>query len=113
MINRHLDHRREPRPHERIWRNHYVDINLKDEWLEHLNSLKVFKLISICEGHVYVGRLGRSTPHFNLRLKAEIIDKFELSDKELIQKLNIKVTEMCQELEYNASMEFQVRILII
>jgi len=29
-----------------------VDVHLEDEWLNKLNSLKVFELRSICEGHV-------------------------------------------------------------
>ena len=33
------------------WRYYEVDANLKDAWLEELNSLAVFDLVSICEGH--------------------------------------------------------------
>lgn len=45
------DVKRECRDHERPWRGYCVDSNLEDEWLERLNSLKVFHLINICEGH--------------------------------------------------------------
>lgn len=65
----------ECRPHERRWRNYCVDKNLKDDWLERLNGLTVFDLISICEGHgseaeTELGRL----PHINLRLKSPIAE---------------------------------------
>ncbi len=71
MDSRHTAaiHRRRVRPcrdHERRWRDHCVDINLEDAWLERLNQLRCFHLISICEGHP-----GRSRPHVNLKLKQE------------------------------------------
>lgn len=62
------------REHQRLWRNHCVDKNLKDDWIESLNSLRAFNLISICEGHLN----GRSNPHgglphINLRLKPDLV----------------------------------------
>lgn len=57
-------------PHERRWRDKCVDAGLSDTWLERLNALAVFDLISICEGHpdepVFEHR---RTPHINLRVK--------------------------------------------
>ena len=65
-----------PRPHERLWHEYCVDKNLEDRWLEALNSLHAFKLISICEGHVhYKGRSTRS-PHINLRMKKRFLRLF-------------------------------------
>ena len=68
----------ECRPHERRWRNFCVDRALKDDWLERLNGLKVFDLISICEGHGTAAEteLGR-LPHFNLRLKSPIAEQLD------------------------------------
>lgn len=62
------------REHERLWRDRCVDKNLKGEWLERLNALRSFDLISICEGHPN-GRpySSRSLPHINLRLKPDLI----------------------------------------
>ena len=56
--------------HQRLWRNQFVDKNLKDEWLEHLNHLKTLNLISICEGHPGSSRNNR--PRMNLRIKDEL-----------------------------------------
>lgn len=58
------------RPFERPWRNFCVDSGLRDDWLERLNSLSVFDLISICEGHSDEdpGEM-RRIPHIHLRLK--------------------------------------------
>ncbi len=65
-----------PRPHERQWHDYCVDKNLEDQWLEALNALHAFKLISICEGHIhYKGRSTRS-PHINLRMKKRFLRIF-------------------------------------
>ena len=62
--------RRECRDHERVWRDHCVDRNLKDAWLEVLNDLAAFDLKSVCEGHVSERTNNdRARPHINLRLK--------------------------------------------
>jgi hypothetical protein len=37
---------------ERAWRRTTVDANLRDEWLEQLNSMRALELRSICEGHI-------------------------------------------------------------
>jgi hypothetical protein len=37
--------------YQRQWKDYQVDKNLSDEWLESLNRLKCFDLISVCEGH--------------------------------------------------------------
>lgn len=37
--------------YQRLWNVRQVDLNLADEWLERLNGLRCFELISICEGH--------------------------------------------------------------
>lgn len=37
--------------YQRTWRDYQVDKNLADEWLESLNRLSCFELVSVCEGH--------------------------------------------------------------
>jgi hypothetical protein len=66
--------RRECRDHEREWRGFCIDQNLEDDWLERLNALEAFGLISICEGHCD-GRSEppRTPPHIKLRLADELL----------------------------------------
>jgi len=63
--------------HERRWRDLCVDKNLKDVWLERLNHLKGFNLVSICEGHhrLYKNPLSKY-PHLNLKLKEQYLPGF-------------------------------------
>jgi hypothetical protein len=66
--------RRKCRDYEREWRGFCVDKNLEDEWLEHLNELKAFDLISICEGHCdRRTEPTRTPPHIKLRLKERLL----------------------------------------
>lgn len=69
------------KPHERRWRNFCVDRGLKDAWLERLNKLAVFELISICEGHPDDPAIRRRFPHINLRVReryvVEIVENWE------------------------------------
>lgn len=62
---------KECEPHQRRWiwkeNNYNVDKNLEDIWLEKLNSLKLFNLINICEGHLEK----RSGSRIYLRIKEE------------------------------------------
>lgn len=78
----------ECRPFERRWRNYCVDRGLKDDWLERLNALKIFDLISICEGHEdEADVVARRLPHFNLRVRENMIGTLERrwsSDRERI-----------------------------
>lgn len=64
--------RRVRKSFEKPWRNRYVDSNLQEHWLEKLNALKVFDLISICEGHAY---RRPAYPHIRVRLKEQCFDK--------------------------------------
>jgi len=73
---------------KRQWRYHKVDENLQDSWLEELNSLKLFSMTSICEGHPR--SLG---PHVCFRLKVDhfavVLDHHE----ELIVVSNSSIEE--------------------
>lgn len=60
--------------HERLWGENAVDRNLNDAWLQRLNNLTCFDLISICEGHFNRPRNSSSPfPHLNLRLKPRLV----------------------------------------
>ena len=48
---------------------------IKYEWLERLNDLSLFDLISICEGHNEGSAEHRQLPHINLRLSDVHITK--------------------------------------
>jgi gamma-glutamylcyclotransferase (GGCT)/AIG2-like uncharacterized protein YtfP len=66
--------RRVCEPGKRIWRTYQVDEELRDEWLGALNSLKVFRLISICQGHESTRpNHPISWPHIHLRMSPERI----------------------------------------
>ena len=61
---------------ERPWRDLCVDRNLQDDWLERLNNLRSFRVISICEGHYHPDSPGGSAkrfPHIKLRLKDQFL----------------------------------------
>ncbi|MGD2155316.1 MAG: hypothetical protein PVG32_00460 [Anaerolineales bacterium] len=60
--------------YERLWEGHCIDKNLADEWLDRLNKLGCFDLISICEGHSD-RRPGSASayPHLNLKLKEHLL----------------------------------------
>ena len=64
--------RRVCEPSKRLWRTYQVDEHLRDEWLGQLNSLNVFRLISICQGHESTRPNHPSSwPHIHLRLGPE------------------------------------------
>ena len=71
--------------HEKRWGNLCVDKNLEDRWLEDLNHLSAFNLISICEGHPAPGKntLSKYT-HINLKLKERLLPGF-LKDWETLR----------------------------
>jgi hypothetical protein len=62
--------RRKCRDYEREWSGFCVDRNLEDDWLERLNRLQAFSLISICEGHCdHRTEPSGKASHIKLRLK--------------------------------------------
>ena len=66
--------RRKCRDYEREWNGFCVDRNLEDDWLERLNDLEVFSLISICEGHCdRQTEPSRTPPHVKLRLRENLL----------------------------------------
>jgi hypothetical protein len=68
--------RRKCRDNEREWNGFCVDRNLEDDWLERLNSLEAFSLISICEGHRdRQTEPSRTPPHVKLRLRENLLPR--------------------------------------
>jgi hypothetical protein len=66
--------RRECKDYEREWNGFCVDRNLEDDWLERLNGLGAFSLISICEGHCdRQMEPSRAPPHVKLRLRESLL----------------------------------------
>lgn len=66
--------RRKCGEHEKEWRGFRVDANLEDGWLECLNDLNAFALISICEGHCdRQAEPSRTPPHIKMRLKEQFL----------------------------------------
>jgi hypothetical protein len=66
--------RRKCRDYEREWNGFCVDRNLEDDWLERLNGLEAFILISICEGHCdRQTEPSRTPPHVKLRLRESLL----------------------------------------
>jgi hypothetical protein len=68
--------RRKCRDYEREWNGFCVDRNLEDDWLERLNGLETFSLISICEGHCdRQTEPSRTPPHVKLRLRESLLPR--------------------------------------
>jgi hypothetical protein len=112
MGNLILRRNRPIREHQRIWQDYYVDKNLDDDWLEMLNSLSFYKMISICEGHFHDNNRPRGAcPHINLRLKEQymplVISKFD----QVSQILRQKLVELFGHENTYADIEFNIKII--
>jgi hypothetical protein len=96
---------------ERLWNDHNVDKNLADAWLDALNSLRTYNLISICEGHIDGGRGPNSTrPHLNLRIKENFLPIFVKEFDSISNELHTKMVELFGEDDTNADLEFKVKL---
>lgn len=105
--------RRKCRDHEREWRGFCVDKNLQDDWLERLNDLQAFSLISICEGHYNrQAEPSRTPPHVKLRLKERLLpDVASYWDEHKMEVLS-KVNELFQtgDTYVNLELKFKLRL---
>ncbi|NOX20109.1 MAG: hypothetical protein GXO99_02440 [Nitrospirae bacterium] len=105
-----LKYIRTPRPYERLWKNLYVDKNLEDEWLERLNDLKVFNLISICEGHPGNGRFSKgSSPHIYLRMKDKFVAPFSQRFGLISDGLYKKLIELFKDRNTITDIEYRIK----
>jgi len=104
-------HIRKPREGERLWNTHIVDINLDDVWLETLNALRVFDLISICEGHVSGGRsLNSNRPHLNFRMKEKFLPLYIRVFDDISNELHLRMVELFGEEDTKAYMEYKMKL---
>jgi len=86
---------REARSGRKFWREHEVDINLDEEWLEKLNSLKCFSLCSICEGHYHSEKPGYLINFPHVRVKFNPRKGFNIS--ELFKRKGQKLKRILKE----------------
>lgn len=100
---------RTPRETERIWNNRIVDKNLEDGWLESLNSLKVFELISICEGQANGRGPFSNRPHINLRIREKHIPMMATHFDEIATNLQKKLIELFGNENTNADIEYKIK----
>ena len=105
--------RRKCRDHEREWRGFCVDKNLQDDWLERLNDLQAFNLISICEGHCNrQSEPSRTPPHVKLRLKERLLPGVASCWDENKMEVLSKVNELFQtgDTYVNLELKFKLRL---
>ncbi len=98
------------RDHEREWRNHCVDANLENTWLEAFNNLRVFSLISICEGHVNSRLPVGSGPHINLRLKDQYIPLMVGEFDRVAYRIQEKLMELWADETTRVEAKFEFRM---
>jgi hypothetical protein len=97
--------KRFPRDDQLEWNGRFVDIDLEDQWLESLNDLIHFNLISICEGHTDRNRY----PHINLRLKAAFLPKNHTQKEVLVKTIREIIDNVFKELQVNYSLTWNER----
>jgi hypothetical protein len=103
--------RRKCRDHEREWRGFCVDRNLKDDWLELLNDLEAFSLISICEGHCNRrAEPSRTPPHVKLRLKERLLPGIAGRWDEHKMEVLAKVNELFQTGDTYVNLELKFKL---
>lgn len=98
--------------HEKRWRDICVDKNLEEVWLEELNDLEVFNLISICEGHNAQRRNPSSKfPHINLKLKEKLLPGFVKDWETLRPEVLNEVHRLFQKGDtyFNLELRFKLR----
>jgi hypothetical protein len=98
--------------HEKKWRNFCVDQNLEEHWLQTLNELNAFNLISICEGH-YGERKNpsRKYAHINLKLKEKLLPGFVKDWETLRPQVLNEVHRLFQigDTYFNLELRFKLR----
>ena len=101
---------RKCRSHQRIWKTYCVDNNLEDSWLESLNSLQAFNLISICEGHAASGDRPRRRAHLNLRLKSAYLPKVALNFEAYVDAFRDRIGRTFYDNSCFIDVEFRVHL---
>jgi hypothetical protein len=104
---------RECRDHQRMWRTHCVDRNLEDAWLEAMNALEVFDLVSICEGQVSQRPSSRrSMPHVNLRLKPGLVPVAIIAWDSLSADLSSSFAAVFDVVDSSVTIELTQQVLL-
>ncbi len=98
------------RDYERPWKDKCVDKNLKDEWLEDLNALLVFDLVSVCEGHPQ--SMYTCQPHLNLQLRPAAVEPVFASRTNVLELVGTQINKLFSESDTDAEMELKSRICI-
>jgi hypothetical protein len=103
---------KECQAHEKRWRDLCVDKNLAEHWLEILNDLSAFNLISICEGHHSQPKNSPSKfAHINLKLKEELLPGFVKDWETLRPEILNEVHRLFQKGDtyFNLELRFKLR----
>jgi hypothetical protein len=100
------------RDYERERKGVCVDRNLEDDWLEGLNGLEAFSLISICEGHCdRQAEPSRTPPHVKLRLGENLLPSIASRWDEHKMAIVSEVTRLFQagDTYVNLELKFKLR----
>ena len=98
--------------HERPWRDWAVDRNLDDRWLERLNNLESFSLVSICEGHLEVEpKSVKRRPCIILRPKEAYIMPLTVRWYELKDAIALEIESIWPDKETIIEFEIQHRLV--
>ncbi len=102
----------ECKPYERTWRNLAVDRNIDDRWLERLNGLNAFDLISICEGHLDVKPTSvRRRPSAIFSLKKAYVKPFTIHWYDLKEALAAEIESIWKSEDTIVEIEIQQQIV--
>ncbi len=98
--------------HERPWRDWAVDRNLDDRWLERLNNLESFSLVSICEGHLDVEpKCVKRRPCIILRPKEAYMMPLTVRWYELKEAIAMEIERIWPDKETIVEFEIQHRLV--
>jgi len=98
--------------HERPWRDWAVDRYLDDRWLERLNNLESFSLVSICEGHLYVDpKSVKRRPCIILRPKEAYMMPLTVRWYELKEAIAVEIERIWPDKETIIEFEIQHRLV--
>ncbi len=103
---------RDCQTHEKRWRNYCVDKNLDEHWLEELNSLKAFNLVSICEGHYSQSKNpSKRFAHITLKLKVSLLPGFVKDWETLRSEVLNEVHNLFEKNDtyFNLELRFKLR----
>ena len=102
----------ECKTYEKPWRDWAVDRNLDDRWLERLNDLESFSLVSICEGHLDAEpKSVKRRPCIILRPKKAYIMPLTVRWYELKEAIAVEIERIWPDKETIVEFEIQHRLV--